>query len=86
MPKQTTSKRIADQKEVTDIQDLVSTLAHLVERGRVSIRLGPISDVREWLNNYEAFEKTKIAVADAASVRVTKNGLEIDLGLDGYSS
>ena len=65
---------------------LAPSLARLIESGKISVRLGPVADVREWLNNYEAFEKSKVAVIHAASVRIDGNVLQIDLGLDDYSS
>jgi len=61
-------------------------LARFVENGKVSIRLGPVADVKDWLNNYQAFEKTPIVTIDAGSVRLVGTELQFDCGLDDYAA
>jgi hypothetical protein len=61
-------------------------LARFVENGKVSIRLGPVADVKDWLNNYQAFEKTPIVTMDAGSVRLVGTELQFDCGLDDYAA
>jgi len=61
-------------------------LARLVENGKISIRLGPVADVKDWLNNYQAFEKSPIVTIDAQSVRLEGTELQIDCGLDDYAA
>jgi hypothetical protein len=61
-------------------------LARLIENGKISIRLGPVADVKDWLNNYQAFEKTPVATLDANSVRLVGTELQLDCGLDDYAA
>ncbi|MGB8800716.1 MAG: hypothetical protein WCC97_08515 [Candidatus Acidiferrales bacterium] len=61
-------------------------LAGLVESGKISIRLGPLADVKDWLNNYQAFEKSPVVTIDARSVRLEGTELQIDCGLDDYAA
>jgi hypothetical protein len=60
-------------------------LARLIENGKISIRLGPVADVKDWLNNYQAFEKRPVVTIDAAVVRIVGAELEFDCGLDDYA-
>jgi hypothetical protein len=48
--------------------------------------MGPLADVKEWLNKYKTFARHKVATIDAASVRMDRCELQIDLGLDDYAS
>ena len=41
-----------------DLKKLLPVLDRLIETGKISIRLGPVADVKDWLNNYQTFEKT----------------------------
>ena len=61
-------------------------LARLVENGKISIRLGPVADVKDWLNNYEAFEKSPVVTIDAVSVRLVGTELQLDCGLGDYAA
>ena len=61
-------------------------LARLIESGKISIRLGPVADVKDWLNNYQAFEKSRVVTIDAAVVRIVGTELELDCGLDDYAA
>jgi vacuolar-type H+-ATPase subunit B/Vma2 len=61
-------------------------LARLIETGKISIRLGPVADVKDWLSNYQAFEKTSVVTVDAASVRLVGAELQLDCGLDDYAA
>jgi hypothetical protein len=58
MPTQTRTKTKATPQEVVELKNLLPVLARLIENGKISIRLGPVADVKDWLNNYQAFEKT----------------------------
>jgi hypothetical protein len=42
--------------------------------------------VRDWLNNYQAFEKTPVVTIDAASVGLVGDELQLDCGLDDYAA
>jgi hypothetical protein len=42
--------------------------------------------VKDWLNNYQAFEKTPVATLDANSVRLVGTELLLDCGLDDYAA
>jgi hypothetical protein len=64
----------------------VPLLARLIESGKISIRLGPVADVKDWLNNYQAFEKSPVVTIDAAVVRIVGTKLELDCGLDDYAA
>jgi hypothetical protein len=61
-------------------------LSRLVENGKISIRLGPDADVRDWLKNYQAFEKTAIVTTEASSIRLVVTELQLDCGLDDYAA
>jgi hypothetical protein len=86
MPTQTKTKTKATPQETVDLKNLLPVLAELVENGKISIRLGPIRDVKDWLNNYQAFEKSPVVTIDAASVRLEGSELQIDCALDDYAS
>jgi hypothetical protein len=86
MPTQTRTKTKEDPQEIVDLKNLLPVLARLIENGKISIRLGPIADVKDWLNNYQAFEKTPIVTIDAISVRLVGTELQIDCGLDDYAA
>jgi hypothetical protein len=58
MQTQTRTKTKATPQETVDLKNLLQVLARLIESGKISIRLGPVADVKDWLNNYQAFEKT----------------------------
>ena len=79
-------KTKATPQEVVELKNLLPVLARFVENGKVSIRLGPVADVKDWLNNYEAFEKTLIVTLDATSVRLAETELQIDCGLDDFAA
>jgi len=53
---------------------------------KISIRLGPIADVKDWLNNYQAFEKTPVVTIDAGGVQLVGSELQFDCRLDDYAS
>jgi hypothetical protein len=42
--------------------------------------------VKDWLNNYQAFEKTPIVTIDAAGVGLVGTELQIDCALDDYAA
>jgi len=86
MPTQTRTKTQPTPQDVVDLKNLLPVLARLVENGKLSIRLGPIADVKDWLNNYRAFEKTPIVTIDAGSVQLVGTELQLDCGLDGYAA
>ena len=86
MRTQTRAKTKATTREVVEIKNLLPLLARLVESGKISIRLGPIADVKDWLNNYQAFEKTPNVTIDANSVRLVGTELQLDCGLDHYAA
>ena len=86
MPTQTRSKTKVTPQELADLKDLLPVLARLVEDGKISIRLGPVRDVKDWLNNYQAFEKTPVVTIDAISIRLLGTELQIDCGLDDYAA
>jgi len=71
---------------VVNLKNLLPVLARLIETGKISIRLGPIADVKDWLNNYQAFEKTPIVAIEAASIRLDGAELQLDCGLDDYAA
>jgi hypothetical protein len=73
-------------QEIVDLKNLLPLLARLVENGKISIRLGPVRDVKDWLNNYEAFEKSPVVTIDANSVRLAGTELHVDCGLDNYAA
>jgi hypothetical protein len=86
MPTQTKSKAQLTAQEMVDLKNLLPVLARLVENGKISIRLGPVADVKDWLNNYQAFEKSPVVTIDAAAVRIVGAELEFDCGLDDYAA
>ena len=86
MPTQTRTKTKATSQEIVDPTNLLPLLARLIENGKISIRLGPIADVKDWLNNYQGFEKSPIVTIDANSVRLEGTELQFDCGLDGYTA
>ena len=86
MPTQTRTKTKATPHELVELKNLLPLLARLVENGKISIRLGPVADVKDWLNNYQAFEKTPVVTIDAVSVRLVGTELQLDCGLDDYAA
>jgi predicted acyltransferase (DUF342 family) len=86
MPTQTRTKTKATPQELVDLKNLLPVLARLIETGKISVRLGPVADVKDWLNNYQAFEKSPVVTIDAAAVRIVGTELELDCGLDDYAS
>jgi hypothetical protein len=86
MPTQTRTKTKAAPQEVVELKNLLPVLARLVEDGKISIRLGPVADVKDWLNNYQAFEKSPVVTIDATVVRLVGTELQIDCGLDDYAA
>jgi hypothetical protein len=86
MPTQTRTKTKATPQEIDDLKNLLPVLARLIENGKISIRLGPVADVKDWLNNYQAFEKSPVVTIDAAVVRIVGTELELDCGLDDYAA
>jgi hypothetical protein len=86
MPIQTRTKTKATPQEVVELKNLLPVLAPLVENGKISIRLGPVADVKDWLNNYQAFEKSPIVTIDAQSVRLVGTELQFDCVLDDYAA
>ena len=86
MPTQTRTKTKATPQEIDDLKNLLPALARLIENGQISIRLGPVADVKDWLNNYQAFEKSPVVTIDAAAVRIVGTELELDCGLDDYAA
>jgi hypothetical protein len=86
MPTQSRTKTKATPQEKVDLKNLLPELARLIENGKISIRLGPIADVKDWLNNYQAFEKSPVVTIDAASVRLAGNELRLDCELDDYAA
>jgi hypothetical protein len=86
MPTQTRMKTKTTPQDVVDLKNLLPLLARLVENGKISIRLGPVADVKDWLNNYQAFEKTPVVTIDTVSVRLEGAELQFDCGLDDYAA
>jgi len=86
MPTQTRTKTKATPKEIVELKNLLPVLARLVESGKISIRLGPVPDVKDWLNNYQAFEKSPVVTIDAIGVRLEGSELQLDCGLDDYAA
>ena len=86
MPTQTRTKTNATPKEIVELKNLLPVLARLVESGKISIRLGPVADVKDWLNNYQAFEKSPVVTIDVISVRLVGAELQFDCGLDDYAA
>jgi hypothetical protein len=67
-------------------EEFVARARPVSRNGKISIRLGPVRDVRDWLNNYEAFEKSPVVIIDAIGVRLEGNELQIDCDLDDYAA
>jgi hypothetical protein len=88
MPTQTRTKTKAKAtpQEIVDPTNLLPLLARLIETGKISIRLGPVADVKDWLNNYQAFEKSPVVTIDAASVQLVGTELQLDCELDDYAA
>jgi vacuolar-type H+-ATPase subunit B/Vma2 len=86
MRTQTRTKTKATPQEVVDLKNLFPVLARLIENGTISVRLGPVTDGKDWLNNYQVFEKSPVVTVDAASVRLVGTELQIDCGLDDYAA
>jgi hypothetical protein len=86
MPTKMRTKTMATPQEIVDLKNLLPVLARLVENGKISIRLGPVRDVKDWLNNYQAFEKSPVVTIDAQRVRLEGNELQLDCALDDYST
>jgi hypothetical protein len=86
MPIQTKTKAKPTPQETVDLKNLLPALARLIENGKISIRLGPVRDVKDWLNNYQAFEESPVVTIDAASVRLVGTELQLDCGLDDYAA
>jgi hypothetical protein len=73
-------------QEVIEVRNMLPVLAQLIESQRITIGLGPVRDVKDWLNNYQAFEKSDIASIEAAAISVNGSEIQFDLGLDDYAS
>jgi hypothetical protein len=86
MPTQTRTTTKATPQEMVELKNLLPVLARLVENGKISIRLGPVPDAKDWLNNYQAFEKSPIVTIDVQNVRLDGTGLQFDCGLDDYAA
>jgi hypothetical protein len=86
MQTKTRTKTKATPQELVELKNLLPLLARLVESRKISIRLGPIADVKDWLNNYQAFEKSPVVTLDANSVGLVGTELQIDCGLDDYAA
>jgi hypothetical protein len=82
MPTQTRTKTKATPQELVELKNLLPLLTRLIGNGKISVRLGPVADVKDWLNNHQAFEKTPIVTIDANSVRLVGTELQFDCGLD----
>ncbi len=61
-------------------------LARFIETGKISIRVRPVADVKDWLNNYQSFEKTSVVTIGAVSVGLVGTELQLDCGLDDYAA
>jgi len=70
------------RQEITLCKVVLPLLTELIQAGRVSVRLGPLEDVRQWLNNHGSRRKKKMLRTPAASVSMELNRLHIDLRLD----
>jgi hypothetical protein len=86
MPIQTRTKTKATPNEIVELKNLLPVLNRLIETGKISIRLGPVADVKDWLNNYRAFEKSPVVTIDVISVRLVGAELQFDCGLDDYAA
>lgn len=81
-----TVKKTRTKQASSPSKTLLPLLAQMIKSGQISIRVGRLEDVKEWLNDSEAFEKSQVVTIEAASVRMNGNELQIDLGLDDYAS
>jgi hypothetical protein len=86
MPIQTRAKIKSTPQELVDLKSLLPVLARLVESGKISIRLGPVRDEKDWLNNYQTFEKSPVVTIDAQIVRLEGTELQLDCALDDYAA
>jgi len=86
MPTQTRMKTKATLQEAVDLKNLLPVLVRLVENGKISIRLRPVRDVKDWLNNYQAFEKSPVVTIDATGLGLEGTELQFDCGLDDYTA
>ena len=86
MPTQTKTKTKTTPQETVDLKNLLPVFARLIENGKISIRRGPFADVKDWLNNYQAFEQSPVVTIDAVSVRFVGTELQLDCGLDDYAA
>jgi hypothetical protein len=86
LPTQSRSKAKATPQEIVDLKNLLPVLARLVEDGKISIRLGTIPDVKDWLGNYRAFEKSPVVTIDAIGVQLEGTELQTDRGLNDYAA
>jgi len=86
MPTQTRTKPKLTPQETVEPKNLSPPLARLMESGKISIRLGPFADAKDWLNNYEAFEKSPVVTIHAAVVRLVGTELQFDCGFDDYAA
>lgn len=80
------NKNKATPQEIVDLKNLLPVLTRLIESGKISIRLGPVRDVKDWLNNYQAFEKSPVVTIDAISARLVGTELQLDCALDDYAA
>jgi hypothetical protein len=80
----TTTK--ATPREVVELRNLLPVLARLIQNWKISIRRGSVADVKDWLDNYQAFEKTPVVTIAAASIRLVGTELQFDCGLDDYAA
>ena len=71
---------------MVELRNLLPLLTRLVESGKISVRLGPVRDVKDWLNNFQAFEKSPVVTIAAASIRLEGAELQFDCGLDDYAA
>lgn len=86
MQTRTKTKVKGSPQEVVYLKNLLPLLARLVENGKISIHLGPVRNVKDWFNNYQAFEKSPVVTIDAASFRLEGSELQFDCGLDDYAA
>jgi hypothetical protein len=86
MPTRTRTKTKATPQETVDLKNLLPVLARLIESGKISIRLAPIVDVKDWLNNYQEFEKSPIFTIGGVNVRLVGTEFQFDCGRDDYAA
>ena len=65
---------------------MLPVLVRLIENGKISIRLGSVRDMKDWINNYQAFEKSPVVTIDAQSVWLEEAELQFGCGLDDYAA